>query len=82
MNSCVPVLITPIFLLTRLISSTKSRVDAFVRLAAMNKKRRDIEAAILASMRSLEVHTQNIASEMQAMFTGRIEEIYDPIINT
>jgi len=64
------------------IDSTKSRNEVFARLAAMHKKRRDIEAAILSSMRTIEIHSSNISSELNAMFSGRVEEIRDPGLGT
>lgn len=60
---------------TNYILRTKLQVSQWEKLDALNKRRMRLESLILASMKSLERHTMNIASELSAMFEGRIEEI-------
>jgi len=54
---------------------TKLQKAQWDRLEALNKKRESIESQILTSMRTIEVHTMNISSELEATFSGRLEEI-------
>ena len=55
--------------------SIKSQGQIWARLDALHRKRRDLEAQILASMRIIETQTCNISSEIAATFSGRIEDI-------
>jgi hypothetical protein len=59
-----------------IIPSTKYQKDLWIRLEALNAKRENLEQLILASMKSIEKHTLNIASEMDAILQGRIEEMH------
>jgi hypothetical protein len=45
------------------------------RIDTLNKKRQNLEQLILASMKTVEIHTTNLCSEMNAMLEGRIEEV-------
>jgi hypothetical protein len=64
-------------LLLTLSPSTKSQKSKWDRLEALNKKRTSSEALILARMKSIEILRANIASELGAIFKGRIEEIHE-----
>jgi hypothetical protein len=57
---------------------TKSQKTLWDRLDVLNKKRQSLETAILTSMKTVEVHTSNITSELNAMFDGRIDELEEP----
>ncbi|KAH8602928.1 hypothetical protein B0O99DRAFT_604707 [Bisporella sp. PMI_857] len=52
----------------------KAQNAQWARLEALNKKRIVLETQILASMSSIEQHTANIITEMDAMLQGRIED--------
>jgi len=53
---------------------TKAQKTQWDRLAALNKKRQELESQILASMALIERHTANISSELVAVLTGRVED--------
>ncbi|KAG9245669.1 hypothetical protein BJ878DRAFT_500472 [Calycina marina] len=53
----------------------KAQKQQWARLDALNKRRTAIEAQILASMKTIELHSANIISEMTAMFDGRVEDL-------
>ncbi len=55
--------------------STKSQKALWQRLNDLNKRRQTLEGQILASMKSIEIHTTNMTGEMAAVFKGRMEEI-------
>jgi len=44
----------------------------------LNKRRQDLEGKILASLKSIEQQTGNIAVELDVVFKGRIEDIENP----
>lgn len=54
---------------------TKSQKALWDRLDVLNRKRQSLENAILTSMKTVEIHTSNITSELNAMFDGRIDEL-------
>lgn len=56
-------------------SRTKSQKVLWDRLDVLNRKRETLELAILKSMKTVEINTSNIISEMNAMFDGRIDEL-------
>lgn len=56
-------------------SRTKSQKALWDRLDILNKKREGLELAILKSMKTVEINTSNIISELNAMFDGRIDEL-------
>ena len=58
--------------------STKSQRELWVRLNEMNKRHQDLEGKILASLKSIEQQTRNIAVELDVVFKGRIEDIENP----
>ncbi len=55
--------------------SSKAQKVLCGRLDALNKKRQNLERAILTSMKTIQIHTMNISSEISATFEGRMEEI-------
>lgn len=57
------------------VHSSKLQSNCWESLEALNSKRESLEKAILSSMRTVERHTMNVASEITYILEHRLEEI-------
>ncbi|KAH6671082.1 hypothetical protein B0J14DRAFT_88089 [Halenospora varia] len=61
---------------------TKIQNDAREKLEALNSRRESLEKQVLASMMRVESQTKMIATEMDAMFSGRLEDLEEDSLTT